>query len=619
MSRAVDPGRSRVVLIGTSAYRDERLPDLGVVAAGVADLERVLTDPGLGGFPAEHCRTVPPDADLARVGEELAAAAEEAEDLLLVYFAGHGLIDRRGRLHLGLAGTRVDRLPYTALPFEAVRETFLDSRAENRLLILDSCFSGRAVGRPMAESSQPHLAELEVSGAFTLTSAPANRAALMLDGEPHTAFTGRLLRLLEEGSPQAGPMLTPADLFRHLRAQLAAEGLPLPQHLGTDTAGELGLVRNRQARTGHRPPVGQALPVLMHAAVTGPASPGRKAVPEVAERAIEEALRHTARADTKQLRRILLAAVAPVVAKVSVEQALGMAAAVSDPDRRQSVTADIAVVLAAEDPFRAIDMAQSLWEPYRSEAIVESARVDGHRDRAGGLYLLDTYFLSDKRPSRTSSVRWEDVVRSVAAFAPDRAEELADALPEGYSRTVARARVALALAAADPGRALRLLPDRCRPWETLSVAEALATVDPDRALTFLAPHADQQAYPHALVGVCRAVAATDPGRAARLAGTIADRSRRAEALAAVAAVAGAADPDGALEITRTIGDPEVEQAARADLAPVLAATDPHGAMALAGTVTDSPWTVYALTGIAAVLLGAGHRRSSAAALAAALR
>ncbi|MFI5530518.1 hypothetical protein ACIA8O_18450 [Kitasatospora sp. NPDC051853] len=615
MSRAVDPGRSRAVLIGTPSYQDERLPELAVVGAGVADLARVLTDPELGGFPAEHCRTVPPDADLARVGEELTAAAEEAEDLLLVYFCGHGLIDRRGRLHLGLAGTRLEQLPYTALPFEAVRETFLDSRAENRVLVLDSCFSGRAVGRPMAGEEQRHLAELEVSGAFTLTSAPANRAALVLDGEPHTAFTGRLLRLLEEGSPQAGPMLTPAGIFRHLRAQLAAEGLPLPQHLGTDTAGELGLVRNRQALTGRRPPVNGTLPALAHAAVTGPAPSLRETAPEEAVRAIERALRLTARAESKQLRRVLVSAVAPVVAAVSEEQAVGMAATVSDPDRRQSITADIAVVLAAEDAFKALDTAHGLWESYRSTAVAEIARVDDHRHPGNGAYLLDTYLLAGQKPGRGSPVCWEDVVRSVAAFAPDRAEQLAAALPEGYSRTVARAGIALALAATDPDRALRLLPDRCPPWATPPVAEALAVIDPDRALRFLAPYAGQRPYAHALVGVARSTVATDPRRAVRLADAVTERSCRIEALAAVATVVAATDPDHALRIARTIGDPEAEQAARADLVPVLAATDPPRATALTETIDHTLWKVRALTGTAAVLLGTGHRRGSAAALA----
>ncbi|KQV09943.1 MULTISPECIES: caspase family protein [unclassified Kitasatospora] len=619
MVRAVDPTRSRIVLIGTPYYRDERLTDLPVVAANVADLAQVLTDPGLGGFAAEHCRTVPADAGLAQVGEALTTAAEEAGDLLLVYFAGHGLIDRRGKLHLGLAGTRLDQPAYSALAFDAIRETFLDSRAENRVLILDSCFSGRAIGRPLAGEEQPLLAALEVSGAFTLTSAPANRAALALEGERHTAFTGRLLRLLEEGSPKAGRMLTLTDVFRHLRAQLTAEGLPVPQQLGTDTVGMLGLVRNRQAVTGHQLLVHETLPVLVNAAVTGRSSPAVQPTTSTAQKeaapAIEQALRHTAEAGSKQLRRICLSAVAPVVAAVSEEQALGMAATVSDVDRRQSIQADIGVVVAGSDVFRGIDIVWSGWEPHRTGALADIARLQGRLHPDSGEYILDTYLLNGRAPGR--AFPWDAVVRAVAEFAPDRAEELAAEIPNEHSRTAAQARIALAVAGTDPDRALRLLPEQCAPWVAPAVAEALAVVDPDRALRFVAPLVGQDPYAHALVAVSRSVAATDPQRAVQIADAITHRARRAEALAATATAYAATDLDRALEIAGMIGDRQVEEAARADLAPVVAATDPELAMGIvADGITDTLWKVYALAGIAAVRLDTGHRRSSAARLAA---
>ncbi|MFE9636114.1 caspase domain-containing protein [Streptomyces sp. NPDC006463] len=624
--RAVDPGRSRIVLIGTPRYRDERLADTPVVANNVTDLARALTDPTLGGFAQEHCRTVSEDADLVQIGEVLTSAAEQASDLLLVYYSGHGLIDRRGKLYLSLAGTRPDQLAYSALTFDAVRETFLDSPASNRVLILDSCFSGRAIGQPLAGEEQSLLNALEVSGTFTLTAATANRAALILDGERHTAFTERLLRLLQDGSPRAGQMLTLTDIYRHLHAELTAEGLPAPQQRGTNTAGMLGLVHNRQVITARQLLAHETLPMLVNAAVTGkPAAtaPAWHGLPtttasahERAAPAVEQALRHVAEAGSKQLRRICLAAVAPAVAAIAEEQALGIAATLSDMDRRQSVLAHIAVVVAASDVFRAIDILSTVWEPYRTMALADIARIDGLRHPGNGTYILDTYILDDTRSGRLGADSLSAVARAVAAFAPDRAEEIAVGIPDGYSRTVALAGIALTVAVTDPGRALRLIPSRCSPWAVPAVAEALAVIDPDRALSFIAPLVGQRQYPLALIGVARTIALTDPPRALRIACGITDRARRAEALVVVAEAVAATSPDHALEITGMIGDSKVEVAALADVAPVVAAKDPEWAMDIADGITGTLWKVLALAGIASVQLETGHRRLSATRLAA---
>ncbi|MEU9305612.1 caspase family protein [Streptomyces sp. NPDC048269] len=625
--RAVDPGRSRIVLIGTPRYRDERLADVPVVANNVADLARAFTDPTLGGFAPEHCRRVSEDADLVQIGEVLTAAAEQASDLLLVYYSGHGLIDRRGKLYLSLAGTRPDQLAYSALTFDAVRETFLDSPASNRVLILDSCFSGRAIGQPLAGEEQSLLTALEVSGTFTLTAATANRAALILDGERHTAFTERLLRLLQDGSPRAGQMLTLTDIYRHLHAQLTAEGLPVPQQRGTNTAEMLGLVHNRQVVTARQLLAHEALPKLVNGAVTGkpaaiaPAWPGlpTTATAPAEDRiapAVEQALRHVAEAGSKQLRRICLAAVAPVVAAIAEEQALGIAATLSDADRRHSVLADIAVVVAASDTFRAIDILSTVWEPYRTMALADIARTDGLRHPDNGAYILDTYILDDTRPRRLGADSLSAIARAVAAFAPDRAEEIAAGISDEYPRTVALAGIALTVAVTDPGRALRLIPDRCGPWAVPAVAEALAVIDPDRALSLIAPLVGQRPHPLALIGVARTLAATDPHRALRIACGITDRARRAEALAAVAEVVAATSLDHALEITRMIGDSRMEEAALADVAPVVAAKDPQRAMDIAEGITGTLWKVLALAGIASVQLETPHRRRSAIGLAA---
>lgn len=244
-ARPADPARSRIVLIGTPVYADPAIEDVPAVANNIFDLASVFLDPELGGFSPANCTIAAPAATMADIGDLLFSAAREAEDLLLVYYSGHGFTGgKRHELFLSLSGSRVDRPAFTALPFDAVRDAILHSPARNRVLILDSCYSGRAIGDPLGGIDEQVMEQIEVAGTFTLTSAPANRAALILPGERHTAFTGRLLDLLRSGHPGAGDVLTLGEIYRLLRARLRSEGLPLPQQRGTNTADLLGLVLN---------------------------------------------------------------------------------------------------------------------------------------------------------------------------------------------------------------------------------------------------------------------------------------------------------------------------------------------------------------------------------------
>ncbi|MFG2156013.1 caspase, EACC1-associated type [[Kitasatospora] papulosa] len=260
-ARGIDPARSRIVLLGSASYDDDQLSDVPQISANLRDLTAVLTDPGLGGFPQECCVTIPPQATGRAVGQMLHRAANEAEDLLLFYFAGHGIpVGRSHELYLALHETAMDAVEYSALRFDTVRGTFLGSRARNRVIILDSCFSGRAIGTTLSAGQQELLGQLDIQGTYTLTSAPPNSTALVLADEEHTAFTGRLLTLLREGAPHAGPLITMQDIYRSLWTRFTAERLPLPQQRGTENADQLGLVLNRKAATGSSPTGPATLP-----------------------------------------------------------------------------------------------------------------------------------------------------------------------------------------------------------------------------------------------------------------------------------------------------------------------------------------------------------------------
>ena len=244
MTRLPDPARSRVVLVGTAAYHAKDFADLPSVTNNVNALAEALTDPAHGGFKPEHCVRLQDPADPRDVSQALRNAAAQAEDTLLVYFAGHGMTGpRRHDLFLCTSDSDPAELALSALPYEHLRDVVLDSPASNRIVILDCCYSGRAAQDLMGEAPGV-LDQLEIAGTWILAATPANAPALAPRGARYTVFTGHLLSLLTGGLHGGGELIALPDIYRQVRREMTASGMRPPHQRGTDTVDLLALTRN---------------------------------------------------------------------------------------------------------------------------------------------------------------------------------------------------------------------------------------------------------------------------------------------------------------------------------------------------------------------------------------
>lgn len=242
--RLPDGPRSRAILIGASQFSDDSLSELPAVRNNLIDLSAFLTDPDGGALRQADCTVLGDEPDIAVIGDRLESLADQAEDMLLVYYAGHGLVDRSGELYLSVPTTRADRLRWTGLPFTWVRQVLSEARADNRILLLDCCFAGRAINA-MTDPQSVISGGVEIAGTYTLTSTAANTPAHAPRGARHTAFTGELIELLWSGDPAAPELLTLGSVYQRLNHVMRSRGLPPPQQHGTNTAVLLGLTRNR--------------------------------------------------------------------------------------------------------------------------------------------------------------------------------------------------------------------------------------------------------------------------------------------------------------------------------------------------------------------------------------
>ncbi|MGI5352007.1 caspase, EACC1-associated type [Streptomyces sp. CA-250714] len=235
-----DPTRSRAVVIGAAEY--DVLHSLPSVTNNVDRLTELLRGPDGWGLSDDDCVPLL-DSSREDVFEAVSAAATAADDALLVYYAGHGLLDGEDGLHLALRTSHAGEL-YRAVEYAPLRKMILNSRAQHRVVILDCCYSGSAAGRHLNASDgiADHAA---IEGTYLMTATARTRMALAPEGETYTAFTGELVKVLEEGIPE-GPRLLDLDtVFHRVWRELKAKDRPEPEQRSRNTGHLLVLARNR--------------------------------------------------------------------------------------------------------------------------------------------------------------------------------------------------------------------------------------------------------------------------------------------------------------------------------------------------------------------------------------
>ncbi|CAL9331162.1 caspase, EACC1-associated type [Streptomyces sp. enrichment culture] len=236
-----EPLNSRAILMGTYAYTS--LDDLPAVRNNVERLGELLTDDKVWGLPSEHCTQMLQWDNAAKMVDTVKRIAAAVTDTLIVYYAGHGLtVSRSMDLCLSLPESRVNEI-HTTLPYDWLRQAVLSSQALRKVVILDCCYSGRAMPGMSAPSEIAQDAEIE--GTYLLAAAAETKKALAPPGENYTAFTAELVHVMENGIPDAGELLDMDTIYRHVHTALAGKSRPLPQQRNRNTAARITFIRNR--------------------------------------------------------------------------------------------------------------------------------------------------------------------------------------------------------------------------------------------------------------------------------------------------------------------------------------------------------------------------------------
>ncbi|WP_328928905.1 caspase family protein [Streptomyces sp. NBC_00190] len=239
-----DLSQSGAVLVGIDSFEHDRLPDLPAVPNNVHRLQSILSDPTMVGFPTERVDVVGADARPAEAMATLEKSAKGAEDVLLFYYSGHGvLVGSQSELHLTFRDSDPGRA-WTTLPFSYVADVVKSAAAPVKIIVLDCCFSGRGAKDLMGDEASEISDQLKAEGVYVLTATSGTKKAKAPIGAEHTAFTGALLEVICEGIPGAGAGLSMESLYQETRQRMRRSNWPLPEQYNTHSANRTVIVRN---------------------------------------------------------------------------------------------------------------------------------------------------------------------------------------------------------------------------------------------------------------------------------------------------------------------------------------------------------------------------------------
>jgi Caspase domain len=262
---------SQAILIGTSSYQDPGFTALPAVRNSLREMQRVLADPHLCGWPTAQISVLEDPTDTRKVVQKLRQLSRDTRDVLLIYYVGHGILLPRSHLCLILSDTTAQDPDITGLEYNRIREAILDSPARTKVVILDCCYSGRII----QSLSATGIADCtDTNGTYTLTA--SDLAAHVVEYSQQqarpTSFTGELLDLIRTGIPGGPPFLTFGLLYPHLRNRLLARNLPAPNQRGTDNASYFAFSRNPGSKDFSLRSTGPRQPHPVSALVGPPAS-----------------------------------------------------------------------------------------------------------------------------------------------------------------------------------------------------------------------------------------------------------------------------------------------------------------------------------------------------------
>ena len=193
------------LLIGVTDYGS----GLNALPSAIKDVEavkRVLQHPDMGGFDEVKPLINPDPLTMQEAIQALFLDRCTKDDLVLLFFSGHGIKDERGKLyfatHITRKNSQGELVKATAVPASFVQEIMSDSRSKRQVVILDCCFSGAfAEGWSAKDDGSVNIqAQLGGEGRAVLTSSTSTQYSFEQKGLELSTYTHYFVEGIETGA-----------------------------------------------------------------------------------------------------------------------------------------------------------------------------------------------------------------------------------------------------------------------------------------------------------------------------------------------------------------------------------------------------------------------------------
>jgi hypothetical protein len=229
-------GQKYALIIGISRYRNSsHIPNLEYADVDARSIYEFLQQPAAGGFSRENMLLLSnEDATLASIRKALTDFVSKAStnDLLLIFFAGHGAPDQFApqNLYVIAHDTQVENMPKTALAMPDLL-SYIEQNIKSKrvVLFMDACHSaglstGGARDLPNNLANQ-YLEQLlyKEEGRAVITSSDVNEKSLESKkwGNGHGVFTYYLLEGLKgRADSNQDRFVSVGELFRYVRQKV---------------------------------------------------------------------------------------------------------------------------------------------------------------------------------------------------------------------------------------------------------------------------------------------------------------------------------------------------------------------------------------------------------------
>jgi tetratricopeptide (TPR) repeat protein len=225
---------SLALVIGISRYQN--LPSKAQLQFADADAQalRDFLVSEKGGFKPENVTLlVNNQATRVSIIDELRRLQESSgpKDLVLIFFAGHGVVNSAGQGFLLAYDSRLDDLLLTAVEMDRFNSVLKRVRARSVVIISDACHSGTigdsVTGGPVTNVSAKVFAESfsrEDQSSFIFSAAAPMQSSLEVPALKHGLFTYYLLQGLEGEADRDGDgLVSSKELYDYVAFQVREE------------------------------------------------------------------------------------------------------------------------------------------------------------------------------------------------------------------------------------------------------------------------------------------------------------------------------------------------------------------------------------------------------------